>query len=322
MEDNKSVTGISELQRVYLARCVDYLKKSYGNIGYQRLGKKLGGINASTLQRWHLCHTYFRDRVKDIPQEDNLLRLMYALPDLELDKEIVSFTVKEELEKTDSEQGYGKSLDIERSVFSIVFNLDPLNSKNLAYQVQALSRRIADLETWREQAESVLSPLHAQSLNLQLPVNDAELEDFTELADLAISSPPVHMDYSEMEDLRYEDELANEGFGLYVEGERQERLTRRYERSREARNRCLEINGYRCKVCSLSLSDVYGVIAKKIIHVHHLRPISEIGKEYTVDPEIDLVPVCPNCHTIIHSKKGGMYTVEEVKKMIGKNRKA
>ena len=29
----------------------------------------------------------------------------------------------------------------------------------------------------------------------------------------------------------------------------------------------------------------------------------------------DLIPVCPNCHTALHSKKGGVYTIEELKKM-------
>jgi predicted HNH restriction endonuclease len=30
----------------------------------------------------------------------------------------------------------------------------------------------------------------------------------------------------------------------------------------------------------------------------------------------DLIPVCPNCHMILHSKPGGFYTVEEVKNML------
>jgi 5-methylcytosine-specific restriction protein A len=47
--------------------------------------------------------------------------------------------------------------------------------------------------------------------------------------------------------------------------------------------------------------------------VHHIVPISEIGKEYIVDPIRDLVPVCPNCHMALHSKKDGVYTIEELR---------
>ena len=49
------------------------------------------------------------------------------------------------------------------------------------------------------------------------------------------------------------------------------------------------------------------------IHVHHLKPLSDIGGEYQVDPVKDLRPVCANCHAMIHSKKPA-YTLEEIKK--------
>ena len=45
----------------------------------------------------------------------------------------------------------------------------------------------------------------------------------------------------------------------------------------------------------------------------HIVPLSEIGEEYVVDPIRDLVPVCPNCHMALHSKKDGVYTVEELR---------
>ena len=51
------------------------------------------------------------------------------------------------------------------------------------------------------------------------------------------------------------------------------------------------------------------------IEVHHIKPISEIGEECVVDPVRDLVPVCPNCHMMLHSKKDGVFTVEELKKL-------
>ena len=35
--------------------------------------------------------------------------------------------------------------------------------------------------------------------------------------------------------------------------------------------------------------------------------------EKIVSSAKDLVPVCPNCHTALHSKPGGVYSVEELK---------
>jgi predicted HNH restriction endonuclease len=60
---------------------------------------------------------------------------------------------------------------------------------------------------------------------------------------------------------------------------------------------------------------VYGSIAQGFIHVHHLRPVSEITGAYEVDPVADLRPVCPNCHAIVHIG-GETRTIEEVRELI------
>jgi 5-methylcytosine-specific restriction protein A len=46
-------------------------------------------------------------------------------------------------------------------------------------------------------------------------------------------------------------------------------------------------------------------------------PISTIGEEYQLDPVKDLVPVCPNCHAMLHRGiDGKVLTVEELKVLI------
>ena len=42
-------------------------------------------------------------------------------------------------------------------------------------------------------------------------------------------------------------------------------------------------------------------------------PLSEIREGYVVDPIQDLIPVCSNCHTALHSKKDGVYKPEELR---------
>ena len=59
--------------------------------------------------------------------------------------------------------------------------------------------------------------------------------------------------------------------------------------------------------------DAYGVPG--IIEVHHLRPLSD-GCERETDPAKDLIPVCPNCHALIHSRQGDCYSLEEAREMI------
>ncbi|HEX9840255.1 MAG TPA: HNH endonuclease [Anaerolineales bacterium] len=56
---------------------------------------------------------------------------------------------------------------------------------------------------------------------------------------------------------------------------------------------------------------------KGIIHVHHLIPLSEIKGTYDLDPIKDLVPVCPNCHAIIHSTQPPL-TIEQLKEHLSK----
>lgn len=89
-------------------------------------------------------------------------------------------------------------------------------------------------------------------------------------------------------------------------------LANKYERNRKARQLCVEKKGYRCAVCGFDFEATYGEVGRRFIHVHHLVPISSIGKEYELDIEQDLVPVCPNCHYMLH-RKDPPYTVEELK---------
>jgi predicted HNH restriction endonuclease len=88
-----------------------------------------------------------------------------------------------------------------------------------------------------------------------------------------------------------------------------------YERNPAARKRCIDHHGPICCICGLDFAAAYGEIAKGFIHVHHVKPLSEIGERYSVDPIRDLVPVCPNCHAVIHL---GQKTrcIDEVKKMM------
>lgn len=105
---------------------------------------------------------------------------------------------------------------------------------------------------------------------------------------------------------------------FYVEGAQKQILTNRYERNPKARARCIAVHGSACAVCGFDFGLAFGEEFSGKIEVHHKKPISQIGESYAVDPVNDLVPVCPNCHMMLHSKPGSVYTIEELKEMFRK----
>jgi 5-methylcytosine-specific restriction protein A len=105
-----------------------------------------------------------------------------------------------------------------------------------------------------------------------------------------------------------EDEVYNEGGSVVVR-------VNRYERDLKARKKCIEHYGAECRVCRLDFESQYGTIGEGFIHVHHTIPIASIGESYELDPIKSLVPVCPNCHAMLH-KRQPPFTVDELKVML------
>ncbi|HHG9496754.1 TPA: HNH endonuclease [Citrobacter farmeri] len=102
----------------------------------------------------------------------------------------------------------------------------------------------------------------------------------------------------------------------YVEGAAMHVVVNRYERDRNARQKALEHHGCQCKVCGVDMSKIYGEIGNGFIHVHHLVPLSAIKENYHLDPINDLIPVCPNCHAMLHRQNPPL-TPEELKQRMG-----
>lgn len=111
------------------------------------------------------------------------------------------------------------------------------------------------------------------------------------------------------------DEADNKSSGYYSEGASYITSLTKYERNWHARQKCLEHFGYKCRVCGFDFAKTYGAIGQGFIHVHHVTPLAEIGREYQLNPINDLRPVCPNCHAMIHRQRPAL-TIEELKKML------
>lgn len=113
---------------------------------------------------------------------------------------------------------------------------------------------------------------------------------------------------------------AEELFGAetYHEGAVQRVEVNRYERDPRARAAALSAHGLDCVVCGFNYEVAYGERGKDFIHVHHLLPVSELPLGYEVDPVNDLVPVCANCHAMIHRSKPAM-TLDELRPLLNQS---
>jgi len=109
-----------------------------------------------------------------------------------------------------------------------------------------------------------------------------------------------------------EEVAEDEGF---VEGNVTRISVNRYERDSGARAQCIAIHGSMCAICGFDFSVTYGPDMNGVIHVHHLTPLHKIGEGYAVNPETDLIPVCPNCHAVIHSRREPM-SLEAVRQLM------
>jgi 5-methylcytosine-specific restriction protein A len=96
--------------------------------------------------------------------------------------------------------------------------------------------------------------------------------------------------------------------------------TRQIYRNQAARNACVRLKGCHCNICGFDFKKIYGELGEDYIEVHHITPIGKLstaaGYEGT-DPEKDLIPLCSNCHSMVHRKKEP-YHPDKIRKILGK----
>lgn len=107
--------------------------------------------------------------------------------------------------------------------------------------------------------------------------------------------------------------------GGYPEGALMRIEVNRYERDRRNRSAALAIHGRACKGCGMSFEERYGAIATGFIEVHHVTPVSQLTTGYIIDPANDLIPLCPNCHAVVHRKSPPL-SVSELTSLVRGNK--
>ncbi len=97
--------------------------------------------------------------------------------------------------------------------------------------------------------------------------------------------------------------LSDELESTRKEGKKKLRYTTYYERNPFNRKKAVEIHGLSCKACQFNFAEKYGDVGEGYIHVHHVKPVSELDEEAVINPSTDLTVLCANCHAMIHRKR-------------------
>jgi hypothetical protein len=103
---------------------------------------------------------------------------------------------------------------------------------------------------------------------------------------------------------------------MFSEGEKLRVYVNRYERDPTARAECIRRNGFQCSGCGINFSERYGKSAANFIQVHHVTPIRQ-GRRRT-NPSRDLIPICPNCHAVVHLRTPA-FKIEDIRRMLLRN---
>jgi 5-methylcytosine-specific restriction protein A len=164
---------------------------------------------------------------------------------------------------------------------------------------------------------------------LKSPLLESELKQIRELPPLSImrqhngtNFPVTEFEWNilskeiEKRTLKKSDDTLNDP-EYFTEGKEREIIQTIYERNPKLREMAIKIHGTTCSVCGFNFTKKYGILGEGYIEIHHLVPHSEhkIKGESEINPETDLIPLCSNCHRMIH-KPAKMLSVEELKKIV------
>lgn len=115
-----------------------------------------------------------------------------------------------------------------------------------------------------------------------------------------------------------EAEQIEEGRG--IEGNVKYYYGKRYERDSKNRRLAVKEHGLNCYACGFNFEKAYGKRGKDFIEIHHINPLSTLEEAIEVNPKTDLVPLCANCHRMIHRRKDNILSVDELKELIEENK--
>ena len=77
-----------------------------------------------------------------------------------------------------------------------------------------------------------------------------------------------------------------------------------------------------CSACNFNFENFYGDVGRGYIEIHHINPIfaRENNFEQSINEALDgVIPVCANCHRIIHRKNDQLLSIPSLQELIRTN---
>ena len=164
-----------------------------------------------------------------------------------------------------------------KMIFDEAFEQEPFWTDKDQYYV-GITSFYARFKLLEEYTDDILSLHHLHEHGYEgIPRSVRECKD-QGLIDFLLH--PHQMVNDDVYDVDYpeDDEKLYEGALITVKANK-------YERNQKARKECVAKKGYQCLICGRDFEATYGEIGKNFIHVHHLTPISSVGKEYVENTE-------------------------------------
>ncbi|MHA7238934.1 HNH endonuclease [Arthrobacter sp. TMS1-12-1] len=93
----------------------------------------------------------------------------------------------------------------------------------------------------------------------------------------------------------------------------------RFEHDPDVRRIVVAHRGSSCHACGLDFEQRYGLTGGDLIQLHHVTPQEYVDADYEPDPLVDLVPLCPTCHAVAHSRWPRPYGVGELRAMLARS---
>jgi len=88
----------------------------------------------------------------------------------------------------------------------------------------------------------------------------------------------------------------------------------RFETDPEIRMKVLKQKGMSCAICGFNYESYYGDVGRGYIQIHQIIKDEKNMGEY--DLEEDFIPICENCHAILHRNRENNLSVSELKQII------